>query len=267
MALANISTLTFKGLNLMRTIVVLYFFPMLIFSQSVSFTDSIKLNNGRDFSCNITQFSENFIQFIGNEISSSAPTFAINKIILNKKGIVFIKDQGFLYSIDSLNNFVGAKQIISTDKNNDHFFSLGLGYGVLYGILGVNVELVLFDNLFLSAGFGKVPDVNLSAYNFGMRYFFKEMNSTVLPNISLLYGTNPTIVIVVLPKKRESYFYKGLKLGTGFSLQLGEKNVFGIDVDAFFNLTSKFDGDRSLIINSVEDKGRISFSIGLRLFI
>jgi hypothetical protein len=64
--------------------------------------------------------------------------------------------------------------------------SWGIGYGIPYGNLGVNVDYRVVSGFYVTGAVG--TGYNDLGYAFGGRYYFPRYTETVRPRVSLLYG-------------------------------------------------------------------------------
>jgi hypothetical protein len=64
--------------------------------------------------------------------------------------------------------------------------SWGIGYGIPYGNLGVNIDYRVVSEFYLSGAVGS--GFNDIGYAFGARYYFPHYTETVRPRLSVLYG-------------------------------------------------------------------------------
>lgn len=110
--------------------------------------------------------------------------------------------------------------------------SFGIGFGIPYGVLGINLDLKLVDNFYLTAGVGTTLLWGV-AYNVGGKYYLKKPGYKWRPRISLYYGTN-TVNTAHLNNSDEEASFNGLTLGIGQSFNWGDKKNKGIDLDLMF---------------------------------
>ena len=139
--------------------------------------------------------------------------------------------------------------------------SIGVGLGIPYGVLGVNVDINVVPNLNLTAGIGTAI-VGLG-YNVGAKYFFSGVRESFRPRILAVYGTNS--VLQVINASSFDKGYTGLSLGVGGQWMWGENRTSGMDFDIIFIATTGLnvsDLKKQGII--VEEPGKIKISIGYR---
>jgi hypothetical protein len=116
---------------------------------------------------------------------------------------------------------------------SDAFFSSswGVGFGLPYGVLGINVDGRLVENLHLSLGIGWTI-LSGGAGNFGLKYFLLPVENNFRPRLSLYYGIN-TIA--------NENPYMGFSFGVGSQWMWGQTKSDGLDFDIIFILSSSFD--------------------------
>lgn len=163
----------------------------------------------------------------------------------------------FLLSLE-----VQAQDAASTPQTiKESKVGVGIGFGIPYGILGVNVDFVVAPNLNLTAGLG-TSTVDLG-YSFGAKYFFSDVSHSFRPRILALYGTNAVLWDASGWDNDKSY--TGLSLGAGAQWMWGESKSNGLDFDIIFIATTGLDvndlKNQGII---VDEPGKIKFSIGYR---
>lgn len=149
------------------------------------------------------------------------------------------------------------------DSNNG---SLGVGFGIPYGGLGINYNHTVSEQVDLTAGIGAVFDLGWAV---GARFYPQNDGSDSGPRLSAIYGTNAAIQVF----KCEGFFasceeeitnYHGLNLGLGWGSR-GRSS--GWDFDVLFIITSGVYDE----IDKLEDEGydydeqsagRVKLSVG-----
>lgn len=144
----------------------------------------------------------------------------------------------------------------SEDQGNT---SIGLGLGIPYGGLGVNVAHGITDQLEFSGALGAGFDD--LGWSIGGRYFFTPSSQGDSGfRASLLYGTNGYVEVWECTTHYSSSFsysgtceteyksFEGLNLGLGWGHRAGES---GWNIDLIVILTSGMDDE----IDRLEDKG------------
>lgn len=259
----------------MKIIAFFLILPLIISAQSTSYLDSVTLKTGKTFNCNLIHISDRLIQFDGNEKSNGAPLSFINKIYIKELGLIFTEQDTFIYNKDSLNILLQKRSVNRDSKiwksyykdegDFDHRASIGVGLGIPYGIFGINAELYLTNRILLTGGIGSIPEVDVTGFNLGLKLILSGVKDAYRTRLSVLYGTNSNVVSIKYANETVDEIGKGLKVGIGFQYLLGRKKTFGIDVDSFYIVTSKFNENSNSMINPEEDDiGRIAFSFGLR---
>lgn len=124
-------------------------------------------------------------------------------------------------------------------KNEGSKVTWGPGLGIAYGVLGVNVDYSMADQVKLTGGLGTTLLAG-AGYAFGFRYYFGERMRA-----SLLYGTNTVINAPEADSCKSGRYgttcgnstnraYQGFNLAVGMGHQTGP----GWDFDVTLLLTS-----------------------------
>jgi hypothetical protein len=149
--------------------------------------------------------------------------------------------------------------------NKQH--SVGLGFGIPYGVLGTNADFGLHPNLSFSVGMGTTVLAGLG-YNFGMKFFLNPPTESFRPRLSAYYGVNSMIVTETWGHyvgASNGQSFTGLTLGLGSQWMWGRSRSNGLDFDIMYIATTGAD------FNEMERDGliasqpsRIKISIGYR---
>jgi len=148
--------------------------------------------------------------------------------------------------------------------------SVGLGFGIPYGMLGVNVDLKLFSVLYANAGIGTGIFVN-PMYSAGLKCYFLSGNHKFRPRVLANWGTTSMLYLEDSSGNViERSSFNSVLFGTGFQWALDIKNAFALDFDIIYILNNSgiltraeelrnqgYDFD----INSV---GNVKVSFGIR---
>jgi len=148
-----------------------------------------------------------------------------------------------------------------TPKKN----SVGLGLGIPYGGVGVNLNVNLVSNLYFTAGVGTTVLAS-AAYCVGVKYFFTPAPRSFRPRASAYYGIT-TIVEKQYPQgKTEDDTYAGIVLGRGSQWMWGQSRSNGFDFDLLYIAQSNFDPDelRAEGFIPAREPGDFKISIGYR---
>jgi hypothetical protein len=163
--------------------------------------------------------------------------------------------------------------------------SVGVGFGIPYGVLGTNMDIHLVDNFDLSFGFGSTLLAGMG-YNFGVKFHLASPGSSLRPRLSAYYGTNS--VMENAPDNGVSinddyyYYYKanawgnsslgddyesysGITVGFGTEIMFGASKANGIDLDVLYLVTTGYDKNK---LESqgylMQETGKVKFSLGYR---
>jgi hypothetical protein len=119
-----------------------------------------------------------------------------------------------------------VKEIVSLRKS----VSIGIGYGIPYGILGINTEIEPVKYLNFTSGIGTTIFAGL-AWNVGAVGYFLDQDSYIRPRISLFYGTNSMLGYDSWNSSNDIYeSFPGLSLGAGLKIMLGESSATTLDL-------------------------------------
>lgn len=143
--------------------------------------------------------------------------------------------------------------------------SLGLGYGLPYGGLGVNADVYIFEPVALTVGVGSFGYT--AGYEIGAKYFYGPPQKTWRPQAVLLYGINSVLIAEMDPEPDIREAFMGFSIGIGSQFMFGKAKKHGFDIDVFYVLSSGvFDRIKELdeLGYQFEDMTRFKFSLGYR---
>lgn len=130
--------------------------------------------------------------------------------------------------------------------------SAGVGLGIPYGVLGLNLELNALPVLSVSAGLGTTIFAGVG-WNVGARAYFRKPGPVWRPRLSAFYGTNTAYAVELGDPSNKSYL--GLTVGAG---QIFLWQNHGFDFDLMYIVNSQYDNEHSA------DYVRIKINIGYR---
>jgi hypothetical protein len=137
--------------------------------------------------------------------------------------------------------------------------TIGVGVGIPYGVIGVNIDINVAPNLNLTGGIGSAI-VGLG-YNFGAKYFFSDVSHSFRPRVLAVYGTNSMLQVTNASSYNKAY--TGLSLGAGVQSMWNETS--GVDIDLMFIATTGLDvNDLKKIGITADEPAKIKISIGYR---
>ncbi len=150
--------------------------------------------------------------------------------------------------------------------------SIGIGFGIPYGILGVNGDITIKKKLNLSVGLGQYYENNTSAYNIGLKYFIRDNEKIWRPRVSILYGSNAFLNFTYPDGSAKTVSYSGFNLGIGQQWNFGKTRKHGIDLDILYMLSdggydddwNDFAANPENIIYKEKSNNKIKFSFGYR---
>ena len=161
-------------------------------------------------------------------------------VILMKKGkshhariISVDKKQALLMNPGGNTFIVPTSDIIRiTEKAHESKGSIGLGFGIPYGLLGFNFDIRLYKNLYFTGGLGTGIFVT-PMYNFGSKFILRSGNYKWRPRLSAYYGTYGLAYIEGYNSTIRETF-SGFTVGLGQQWTLGITKTWGIDFDILY---------------------------------
>lgn len=143
--------------------------------------------------------------------------------------------------------------------------SWGVGAGIPYGIMGVNVDYNIISNLDFSFGFGINP-LSGSCYSVGAKLHFASEERKFRPRISCYYGTNTMVEEPGYYGFSDDYTnYDGVTAGLGARIAFGASQEHGLDFDLMYIVSTEVDLDdleaKGYDISGADD---VKISIGYR---
>ncbi|MBN2382756.1 hypothetical protein JXQ70_07725 [bacterium] len=159
--------------------------------------------------------------------------------------------------------------------------SVGIGYGLPYGVLGVNADLKLFQNLYMTLGMGTVLVSDDIAYNLGLRYFFFGPEKSIRPRITVMFGANSIVEVDMWDRGPDNEWdtaddfvdesewrrYQGWTAGAGVQWNFGATKKYGLDLDVMYNFYSQLDVDEieEKDHETADEPDDVSVSLGFRI--
>ncbi len=126
--------------------------------------------------------------------------------------------------------------ILETKRSLNLQGYIGAGFGIPYGVVGINTEVALNaetrENLYLTGGIGILFTQGL-AYSGGLNFYLLDYDRWWRPRMSVLYGTNS-----YYQSRYENYVYQGLNVGVGQLIQIGTDRNVAISLDAIVIVNS-----------------------------
>lgn len=129
------------------------------------------------------------------------------------------------YDIDSLHVSEEYSSIYA--RNEYKQFGLGIGFGLNYGGIGLNLTYapIKYVSFTVHGGFNLV-DFNAGI---GANVYLNPRTKMYRPNLKVMYGYNAVIKIYGLDEYDKTYY--GLTIGFGNELRFGSSKKHGLDVD------------------------------------
>jgi hypothetical protein len=130
--------------------------------------------------------------------------------------------------------------------------SVGAGFGIPYGTLGINLEINLLPYLSLSGGLGTTIYAGVG-WSVGARGYFRKPGPLWRPRISAFYGINSVYAEDLGNPNNKSY--------PGFTVGIGQIVLWkrhGFDLDLMYVVNSQIDNEHP------EDYSKIKINVGYR---
>lgn len=148
--------------------------------------------------------------------------------------------------------------------------SVGLGFGLPYGVLGTNLDIKIFKVLYGTAGIGTGIFVN-PMFNLGLKCYFLSGDHKFRPRAIVNWGTTGMINIQNgYGETLEKGSFKGVSVGAGFQWAMKITNALAFDCDILYIIDdSKLEERIDYYIDQgvdldFESSGNVKFSLGLR---
>jgi hypothetical protein len=147
--------------------------------------------------------------------------------------------------------------------------TVGLGFGIPYGGLGVSSDVFLLESGAVTIGIGSFGYT--LGRELGIKYLYGSRDRLWSPEAALYYGTNGILVsdIPNVLEVKESYL--GFTAGIGSRFMFGRKRQHGLDLDLLYIVSSglfKRVDDLNAYLETygyrINDSGRWKFSLGYR---
>jgi hypothetical protein len=164
-----------------------------------------------------------------------------------------------------------TKGVVSIKKQSyGSVGSVGLGFGIPYGMLGVNFDLKLYSVLYADAGIGTGIFVT-PMYSGGLKCYFLSGGHKFRPRVLANYGTTGMLYLeddsgdVI-----ERSSFNSVCLGTGFQYALDITNAFALDFDIIYIVSNNKLLERAQELRNqgydfdLNTTGHIKVSFGIR---
>ncbi len=151
--------------------------------------------------------------------------------------------------------------------------SVGLGLGIPYGFMGMNMDYYLNQYAALTAGVGSTNIAGIG-FSVGTKYYFVDDTKSFRPRLTAMAGINGALKKEIFDNEvtgssedliKETF--PGVSLGLGALITWGENKQQGLDFDVFYICSSGiYDRISNLRDHGYDIKkpGRISISFGYR---
>ena len=125
-------------------------------------------------------------------------------------------------------NYYNKKYIVSASIPGVMSPSLGLGLGIPYSYMGINIDYPVFRSVYLTAGLGSVFKENSYMWNIGTNIYL--INERFRPRISAYYGINTALKIVNSSTDKSYRQFTGISLGGGFDARIFCRHGFDFNI-------------------------------------
>lgn len=139
--------------------------------------------------------------------------------------------------------------------------SWGVGFGIPYGVMGVNLNYNIIPYMDLSLGLGISP-LSGFAYNIGGKLYFASDEKRFRPKISCYYGTNTMVDDPLYYETDNSTNYNGITVGVGGLVYFDQANRHGLDIDLLYRVSTEANIDR-LNVEGYDTSGIEEFTISI----
>jgi hypothetical protein len=166
---------------------------------------------------------------------------------------------------------VPTKEVVLVSKQSyNSYGSVGVGFGIPYGMLGANLDLKLVSVLYATGGIGTGIYVT-PMYNIGLKCFLRSGNYKFRPRVMAGYGTTSMLNIEDNSGNTvEKGSLKGMTVAAGFQWALNITKTVAFDCDVVYILDdSEFEGRLAYYKSQgynfdIESSGNFKVSVGLR---
>ncbi|MEI6090836.1 MAG: hypothetical protein WCR42_10320 [bacterium] len=138
--------------------------------------------------------------------------------------------------------------------------SIGFGFGIPYGLLGVNGEYMIND--YFSADLGIGYAILGLGVNIGGRTYLTPRKSAFRPMVDVYYGTNGIISAYGISKT-----YAGISGGVGFKWMYGRHKASGLEFELIYLISSAMYDEIDRLREQgydIQDNGKLKISVGYR---
>jgi hypothetical protein len=155
------------------------------------------------------------------------------------------------------------------EKNFESKGSVGIGFGIPYGVLGINADIKLYKNFYCTAGIGTCIYIT-PMFNIGSKLYLRASNHQWRPRLSLNYGNTSMIYVEGSSNNSIRESFTGFSIAIGQQWTLGITRAWGIDCDILYILDDSQLENRMYELENagyefdVANAGNIKVSIGLR---
>lgn len=176
-----------------------------------------------------------------------------------------------LISADGNSHVIDTKEVVTvTEHSFNSPGSIGIGFGMPYGIFGVNTDIKLYNFLYGTAGIGTAIYIT-PVYNVGLRCFLAPGTKTWRPRASVYYGNTAFMVLegnYQNPDIQE--VFNGISVGLGMQYSIDIAKAIGFDFELIYIVDDSEFEDRIAEVKSMgyqldfESAGNVKICIGVR---
>jgi hypothetical protein len=215
-------------------VILFLLIPVIIFSQTPDYPDTLYLKTGQVYSCLITKIDENMVKLIYmNNMPTSAGLTLVDKIYLEQFNIIYENDS-FTSDINKLNEFVVQRKI-NLQSRNDQLIPTAIEYSsenkFSFGVFlvpNVNPDIHIY---FVDPYYGIIKSYTIDKIESSFESQFSiEISPTLWVTLNVGYGSSYI-------KERNEYFrtspYDTTREGSEFKYDMDFFN-FNIGLKYYF---------------------------------
>ncbi len=96
-----------------KKLLLILIIPILLYSKNQTYQDTVTTNEGRIIPCTVVKLDNEKIslKYDGNEYPSGTGLTYIDKIVLDEKGTIYVKKDGFLLDINSIKKYISKRNV------------------------------------------------------------------------------------------------------------------------------------------------------------
>ena len=171
---------------------------------------------------------------------------------------------------DGTSYTINTKDIVAiNEQSHNSPGSIGVGFGLPYGLLGINADIKLYKVLYATGGIGTGIYVT-PIYNVGLRCFMTPGTKKLRPRASVYYGTYGMLYLEDSYSETIKDTFTGFTLGLGLQYAIDIVKAWGVDFEILYIVDdSKMETTMQDLKNQgysfdTESTGNVKVSLGIR---